>query len=98
MGSVVGVESGYLGFVEIKVFAGSAGIRKSKRRRVIARRAYIYALQRVTDADFEVVRDTGFEPVKAILALSMTRIGFHCLLENRMVSGHQNGHQIVVLG
>ncbi len=29
----------------------------------IALRAFIYQPERVTGADFEVVRDTGFEPV-----------------------------------
>ena len=46
-----------------KIFAGSAGIRESERRREIARRAFIYGPQRVTEANLEVVRDTGFEPV-----------------------------------
>ena len=46
-----------------KKFAGSAGIRESGRRWVIARKASIYQPQRVTEADLEVVRDTGFEPV-----------------------------------
>ena len=43
--------------------AGSAGIRESERRRAIARRAFIYGPQRVNEANLEVVRDTGFEPV-----------------------------------
>gem|GEM_PF-4075481 len=46
-----------------KKFAGPAGIRESSRRWAIARRAFIYKAQRVNEADFEVVRDTGFEPV-----------------------------------
>ncbi len=103
MGSVVGVESVYLGFGKIKdfaggdhpkadfppgdcgikrvskrsgaqkpsgmvtkgnkMFAGSAGIRESERRGDVARRASIYGHQRVNEANLEVVRDTGFEPV-----------------------------------
>ncbi len=46
-----------------KKFAGSAGIRESERKRAIARIAFIYGPERVTEANFEVVRDTGFEPV-----------------------------------
>ena len=46
-----------------KKFAGSAGIRESVKVEAIARRASIYGPQRVIEADFEVVRDTGFEPV-----------------------------------
>ena len=46
-----------------KKFAGSAGIRESERRRAIARRALFYGPQRVMEANLEVVRDTGFEPV-----------------------------------
>jgi hypothetical protein len=46
-----------------KKFAGSAEIRKEAPRRAIARRAFIYQPERVIRADFEVVRDTGFEPV-----------------------------------
>jgi hypothetical protein len=32
----------------------------------IARRAFIYKPERVFVADFEVVRDTGFEPVQGV--------------------------------
>jgi len=46
-----------------KKFAGSAGIRESAKVGAIARRASIYGPQRVMEAIFEVVRDTGFEPV-----------------------------------
>jgi len=42
-----------------KKFAGSAGIREGERRRPTARRAFIYEPQRVTEANLEVVRDTG---------------------------------------
>ena len=46
-----------------KKFAGSAEIRESESRWAAARRASIYRPQRVMEAIFEVVRDTGFEPV-----------------------------------
>ena len=46
-----------------KKFAGSAGIRESVKVGAIARRAFIYGPKRVIEANFEVVRDTGFEPV-----------------------------------
>ena len=46
-----------------KKFAGSAGIRESVKVGAIAHRASIYKPQRVNEADLEVVRDTGFEPV-----------------------------------
>ncbi len=46
-----------------KNYAGSAEIREEEPRREIARRAFIYQSERVIAADFEVVRDTGFEPV-----------------------------------
>jgi len=46
-----------------KKFAGSAGIRESGRRWAIACRAFIYGPKRVIEANLEVVRDTGFEPV-----------------------------------
>jgi len=52
-----------------KKFAGSAGIRESRRRWAIAHRAFIYKPQRVTEADFEVVRDTGFEPVTPTVSM-----------------------------
>ena len=52
-----------------KKFAGSAGIRESERRREIARRAFIYEPQRVTEANLEVVRDTGFEPVTPTVSM-----------------------------
>ena len=46
-----------------KKFAGSAEIRESVKLRAIALRATIYWPEKVTEANFEVVRDTGFEPV-----------------------------------
>ena len=46
-----------------KKFAGSAEIREEAPRKENTRRAFIYQPERVIEADFEVVRDTGFEPV-----------------------------------
>jgi hypothetical protein len=46
-----------------KNFAGSTEIREDGAGIAIARRAFIYQPERVIGTDFEVVRDTGFEPV-----------------------------------
>ena len=46
-----------------KKYAASAEIREEEPRRAIARGVCIYQPERVIGADFEVVRDTGFEPV-----------------------------------
>ena len=45
-----------------KQFAGSAGIRGSEKRWATAPGAMIYQPERVIGADFEMVRDAGFEP------------------------------------
>ena len=42
--------------------AGSAEIREDIKGEAVACRASIYQPERVIWADFEVVRDTGFEP------------------------------------
>lgn len=45
-----------------KKFAGSAEIREDTKGEAVARRASIYRPKRVIEANFEVVRDAGFEP------------------------------------